>query len=388
MRIRTRGTGSIFKPKNSRFYWIAYHSGGKRHFESTESTRKGDAQDRLTLRLGDIAHGIAVTPKIGKLMLGVGLQRFIDNLRMNGRKSGGTEEKKGDADRKTKRLLDYFGPDCRMAMILGGDIEAYKAHRLNANAARATVNRELAALRRAYRLALKRGDLLTMPSIELLSEDNARQGFLERHEFDAIVEQLSVDLRPPVRFAYFTGWRFTSEILSLQLSRVDLTSGTITIAPGETKDKKGRTFYFSDALPELRDVLAKQVKSIEAFERKGKIVRHIFHRANGQPIRNMRGAWKTACVAAGYPGKLFHDFRRTAVRNLERAGAPRSMAMKMIGHRTETIYRRYAIEDEKMGQETIAKLGAWSEAQRIEAQRTGRKRRGQLKAFARAVGES
>ena len=54
-------------------------------------------------------------------------------------------------------------------------------------------------------------------------------------------------------------------------------------------------------------------------------------------------AWKTACKAAGAPGRIPHDFRRTAVRNLERAGVPRSVAMKMVGHKTEAIYRRYAI---------------------------------------------
>jgi len=41
--------------------------------------------------------------------------------------------------------------------------------------------------------------------------------------------------------------------------------------------------------------------------------------------------------------RIFHDFRRTAVRNLERAGVPRSVAMQMVGHKTEAIYRRYAI---------------------------------------------
>src|SRR5947199_1778054 len=56
------------------------------------------------------------------------------------------------------------------------------------------------------------------------------------------------------------------------------------------------------------------------------------------------------------PERLPHDFRRTAVRNLERAGVPRSTAMKMIGHRTESIYRRYAIVDEAMLKEGAVKL--------------------------------
>ena len=68
-----------------------------------------------------------------------------------------------------------------------------------------------------------------------------------------------------------------------------------------------------------------------------------------------RRAWLTACRRAGLPGRIPHDFRRTAVRNLERAGVPRSTAMKMVGHKTESIYRRYAIVDEAMLKEGAGK---------------------------------
>ena len=70
----------------------------------------------------------------------------------------------------------------------------------------------------------------------------------------------------------------------------------------------------------------------------------LFHHA-GEPIKSLRGAWKAACKAAGVPGRIMHDFRRTAVRNLERDGVSRSAAMAMVGHKTEAIYRRYAIVD-------------------------------------------
>ena len=89
----------------------------------------------------------------------------------------------------------------------------------------------------------------------------------------------------------------------------------------------------------------------------------MFHR-DGQPIKHYRRAWLTACTAAGAPHRIPHDFRRTAVRNLERAGVPRSAAMKMVGHKTEAMYRRYAIADESMLREGAAKLEALLEAQR------------------------
>jgi integrase len=71
----------------------------------------------------------------------------------------------------------------------------------------------------------------------------------------------------------------------------------------------------------------------------------VFHR-KGQPVKTMTKSWRTACKNAGVPGRLLHDLRRTAVRNLERATVSRSVAMKMTGHKTESVYRRYAIVSE------------------------------------------
>jgi len=89
----------------------------------------------------------------------------------------------------------------------------------------------------------------------------------------------------------------------------------------------------------------------------------VFHR-DGRPIKRYRRAWLTARTAAGAPHQIPHDFRRTAVRNLERAGVPRSAARKMVGHKTEAMYRRYAIADESLLREGAAKLEALLEAQR------------------------
>ena len=82
-----------------------------------------------------------------------------------------------------------------------------------------------------------------------------------------------------------------------------------------------------------------------------------FHR-KGQPLKYMRRSWTTACKNAGVPGRLLHDLRRSAVRNLERAGLSRSVAMKMTGHKTESVYRRYAIVSESDLREAAAKLAA------------------------------
>jgi integrase len=110
--------------------------------------------------------------------------------------------------------------------------------------------------------------------------------------------------------------------------------------------------------PRLRAVLEAQLAHTHAVElATGRVVPWLFHR-DGKPIKSFRRAWATACRLAGLPGRIPHDFRRTAVRNLERAGVPRSTAMAMVGHQTEAIYRRYAIADESMLRDGGAQLEA------------------------------
>ena len=120
--------------------------------------------------------------------------------------------------------------------------------------------------------------------------------------------------------------------------------------------------------PQLRAVLEHQRERTRAVERAtGQIIPWVFHR-DGAPIKTFRRSWRTACRLAGLPGKIPHDFRRTAVRNLERAQVPRSAAMKMVGHKTESVYRRYAIVDQAMLQEAGDKVGRSSRlTQRVSA---------------------
>ena len=124
---------------------------------------------------------------------------------------------------------------------------------------------------------------------------------------------------------------------------------------GTTKSGEGRTFPMTAG---LREMLVAQRQATEALQREqGVVIPWVFHRA-GKPILDLRGAWAEACKAAGVPGRLLHDCRRTAVRNLERAGVSRSVGMSLTGHKTEAVFRRYAIVDSAVQAEAAALLDA------------------------------
>jgi integrase len=354
---RPKGTGCIYTPNGSRYLWIKYKSGGKVRAESSKSTEWSVAQDLLSSRLGDVSRGIVVTPKAGRIKLWEGLKAVIDDLTNNGRKNVEYTQARHDM-----HLLKYFEANRLMNSISMADINAYKAHRLGQDAKPATVNRELASLRRAFRLAQRGGDLISIPHVGLLKENNIRQGFFERDQFDELLKHMPAELRALLEFAYITGWR-KSEVLSLKVSQVDMKVGVVRLEVGTTKSGRGRSFYVTK---ELREVLQGQLDSIDALKKKQDIITpYVFHWLTrprckpGSRIKEFRTAWEDACKAAGCPGKLFHDFRRTAVRNLERAGVPRSTAMAMVGHETESIYRRYAIVDEAMHREAAVMLDDW-----------------------------
>jgi integrase len=210
-----------------------------------------------------------------------------------------------------------------------------------------------------FSLAVKAERLQHRPHIAMLREDNVRQGFFEEHQYLGVRAKLPSYLQPVVTFAYITGWRIRSEILPLTWQRVDFRAGVIRLDVGTTKSGEGREFVMT---PHLRAALEAQRATTKATERKyGIIIPFVFHR-EGRPIQSFYKAWATARKAAGCPGRIVHDFRRTAGRNLEWAGVPRSTAMRMVGHRTMEIYNRYAITDHAMLQAGSAKLAAYLEA--------------------------
>jgi integrase len=230
--------------------------------------------------------------------------------------------------------------------ISEADIDDYILNRRNEGSSNASINRELVTIKRAFNLGIQKKIVSDRPHISLLDEDNVRQGFFEREQLEAVLKHLRVYSQPPAQFAYITGWR-KQEVLTLKWPQVDFSAGTVRLEPGTTKNREARIFPFTS---ELREILEGQRAKADELKRAGVITPWVFFREGkklrGRPIGNFKKNWNSACISAGLPGKIFHDFRRTAVRNLVRAGVPERVAMKMTGHKTRSIFERYNIVSE------------------------------------------
>ena len=332
-------------------WWIRYRRGGRAFDESSGSTQKAVAKTLLKLREADIARGLAIDPRIGRLTFEQAAENLLNEYEANGRKS--RAQLKG---RIRQHLQPFFGGR-RMATIMAPMVRTYAKERLDGGAAPGTVNRELSALKRMFTLACQDGVLLSRPHIPMLRERNTRTGFFSPQEVEAVIRQLRAPLKPVIRFAFTTGWRIPSEVLLLEWRQVDFEAGVVRLEVGSTKNDRGREFPFS-VMPVLADLLTQQrVYTRQVEQRRGQIVPQVFHR-DGKPIRDFRRAWETACRAAGCPGRIPHDLRRSAVRALEHAGVSRAVAMSLTGHLTESVYRRYAIVADADLRQGVAKLSA------------------------------
>src|SRR5260370_19881954 len=174
-----------------------------------------------------------------------------------------------------------------------------------------------------FNLAVEDGALRTAPHFPMLKEAPPRKGFCEYAEFQRLRQERSEYLRAVATMGYYTGMR-RGEILKIRWASVDLEGGEIRLSAGETKNDEPRTIPL---LSELREML-----KIEREKNPG--AEFVFIRRH-QPIASFYKAWKSACDRAELPGLLFHDFRRSGLRNLVRAGGPEHVAMPIRCHNTQ-----------------------------------------------------
>jgi integrase len=239
-------------------------------------------------------------------------------------------------------------------------VKEFIEKRRNDGLSNASINRELASLKRMFNLAAQSTPpkVAQVPYISMLAERNVRKGFFEHDQFLTLRALLPDYVKPIATFAYHIGWR-KEEILSLTWNKVDLKQGIVRLNPGETKNEEGRTIYLNE---ELAGMLR------ELFTKRQLGCPYVFQ-VNGRRVGDFKKCWNTACIQAGLSDlrrdgsgkavpnrrgeviqvstRIFHDFRRTAVRNMIRAGVPERVAMTLSGHKTRSVFDRYNIVSEE-----------------------------------------
>jgi site-specific recombinase XerD len=358
----------VYRMKGRRIWMLKYYQDGAPVYESSGTSVHAEATAMLRKREGTIADGKHVSTRTGKLRWDAAAADVENDYKTNGKKSLDAAKR-----RIALHLTPFFGGR-RMVAITTPLVREYIAQRQAPvpqpdgtelpGASNATINRELAVLKRAFSLAIKSAVLTAKPYIPMLAEQNVRTGFFEREQHDAIKRQLPAEWQPVMDFAYFTGWRVRSEVLPITWPQVDEHLSIVRLDVGTTKNAEGRTFPY-DVLPELAAVLKAQARVRQALRAKGILSPYVFPDAAGGRLPAFYSdIWRGAAQRAGQPGKIPHDYRRTAVRNLVRAGVPEKTAMQLTGHKTRSVFDRYDIVNEDDLRAAVARLAGMPKAPR------------------------
>ncbi len=364
-----KGTGSMFKQPGCRTWMIKYYQGGKCVREATGLTDRQAVRQKLNQRLNQIDTGNFAGPQMERIPVDDLAQDFLRDYRVNCRKSVGHAEARWE-----KHLKPFFGM-MRVSAVTSDVIAKYVDARLQEGAENSTINRELAALRRMFRLGYHATPpkVFRLPAFPRLREDNVGTGFLEDGQYDNLKSEISEAwLRAFIEVARTFGWR-KRELLSLRVRQVNLRQRVIRLEPGTTKNRDAREGYMTQNIYALISQCV-QGKSPDDF---------VFTRADGKPVLDFRKAWRNLCGQAGlgrmvccncsrpvadekcatcggaklkYVGLILHDLRRTAARNLRKAGVAEGVIMRVGGWRTRSIFERYNIVSQADQQDAMRKL--------------------------------
>lgn len=371
--------GSIYKRKwkdkatgkwiEGDVWWLKYYRHGKPYRESSKTDKITDAQRLLRKREGEISEGKLPGVYFDKVIFDELAEAFLTDYRINGRDS------LYHAERYVRKLKETFG-GMRVTNITTDKVKTYIEKRMEAGLSHASINRELAALKRIFHLAAEctPPKVSMIPHFPMLKESNVRKGFFEQNEYLAVKSALPDDLRPVIAFGYYSGWRKT-EILGLTWPNVDIKEGTARLEPGETKNEEGRVLY-------MEEELMKEMRTL--FSKRRLDCPYVFHR-EGKRIKSFQKAWYSACKKVGLKGRLFHDFRRTAIRDMVRSGVSERVAMKISGHKTRSTFERYNIVSDQDLREAAIKKQVYHESRntRIETDQ----KRGEIIPFKQAQHE-
>ncbi len=323
--------GRIYK--RGHLWWIQYYRQGELFRESCRSELRSVAVSLLRKREGEIVDGRLPSLKAAKTTFSDLRSLYLQDYEINGRKS------LCRARQLASRLASAF-EGLKASAITSDRIAVYIRDRQAEGAANGTINRELTALKRMFRLAAQQTPPVVFgtPYIPHLREENVRTGFFTEEEYQVLRAALPNHLKIPFIIAYHTGMR-AGEIHWLRWEQIDLKAGWLRLEPGMTKNGKGRLIPL---IEEIRDALQRW-KNHTLFYYPA--CPWIVHFRGKRMQRVQKKLWDKICDRVGLPGKLFHDLRRTAIRNMVRAGVPERVAMEISGHKTRSVFDRYDIVD-------------------------------------------
>jgi integrase len=287
---RPRGTGSVFNMKGSNSLWIKYHRNGKPIRESACTTKVKVAERLLAKRLGEISSGTYIPRRLEKIQLAELANDLIREYRINARKSV------DDLEARWKLHLEPFFGLLRAVEVTSDLVAGYDDQRQQQGAENATINRELAALKRMFSLARQSTPpkVNGVPYVAMLKENNTRKGFLESKQHDRLADEcakVGLWMRSLFEVGSTYRWRH-EELLALRVQQVNLLAGTIRLEPGTTKNDEGREVTMT---PPVKELLTQCLHDKTPDD-------YVFTRDNGKPIRDFRGSWDKVCKAAGAPG--------------------------------------------------------------------------------------
>ena len=353
------GSGTLFK--RGQIWYVAYWLDGRQVQKSSHSTNIQDAKRLRDQILGKKARGQFANRTVERVTCGELLDDLLEHARANLKPS-------------TTRIFSWcieanirpFFGHLKASSLTTEKLKDYRRNRRAAGRAETTCNRELSILRIAMNLGRKwtPPKVDSIPYFPMVKEENARRGFLTDQQYAKLRDELPDYLKPLFITAYVTGVRL-GELLVWTWDRVDFAQSFVTLHADETKSG------YSRAVPIVKGDMRKWL--LWSREHAEDCAR-VFHR-EGEPIRQFRTAWKSACESAGVPELKFHDLRRTAVRNMRRAGVPQVVRMRITGHRTDSMERRYNIvdiEDIKTARQLMERATTESASDTLDVGKSGR----------------
>lgn len=352
--------GSIYKQKGSRFWWIKFYQHSQVIRESTGSTDYEYAKTLLKQKEGLVAEGKPVVKNLEKVTLGEIVELYLNHHKIN---------KNKEVVRATEisnHLTGFFGGNTKVIHITEDQVEAYIVHRQSQpgkngqKIQNSTINRELGGLKQMFKLGLEMKKAGYVPRIPRLKENPPRSGYFELDEFLSLRGRLPDHVKVPATIGFFTGMR-KGEILNLRWDQVkfdhDKQEGKIILESTQTKNKTSRTIFFNDDMYRVL-ALAKKMR-----DQKYPGCPWVCQRY-GKQLKSLKKSWKTATEEVGLTGKVFHDLRRTGVRDMTTAGIDEVTAMQISGHKTRSVFNRYNITSEVRLKEAAEKRRAYHQSQK------------------------